>query len=366
MNIELRDLGGLVSRSQVEKDLDQLQQRYPLPENVSNFNFSLRHKSIGSRSCYSLGVRVNLGQEPILAGAADIDTPPVLRAYMELQERISLQMGRWGEDEEVTLLNSEGKQAGNMQASDVFETTPDPERWQGVGSNGMACHSSFKQAATAGRKELIERERLLRSWYGEWNPELISEPPGEVPDFFSAADGEYDFTLFSLDPPLASSREINVTGIFGFPREDSSWNFTLGFGAGFTRQEAFSKAAVEMLQSVMQIRDDYDSSPEDKHRDPEDVEVDTTTDYHTRYYHTKKGMERLRRWVTEGHPDVIQDRFDPLNEQELTYVDMTPNDLQGNLWIVKALAPGGVPLYFGRGHPDIPEMPDYMKVHPLP
>src|SRR5699024_10783813 len=100
-----------------------------------------------------------------------------------------------------------------------------------------------RRAQKAAALELIERDRILRSWYGGPSPQATSLPHsiplGELPRHYRIET--YRF-------PKADS-EIEVGAVFGFPTHPEA-PFFCGFGASHSLEEALRHAFREGLQRM--------------------------------------------------------------------------------------------------------------------
>src|SRR5690606_19625166 len=108
-------------------------------------------------------------------------------------------------------------------------------------SNGVALHRSWEEACLRARLELIERDRVLRSWYGELAPS-----PAPVPT---------SLARFATDEwcacriPEPRDGDVEVAAIIGFPREPGG-SLARGFAARASLDEALEAAALEALQGL--------------------------------------------------------------------------------------------------------------------
>ncbi|HMJ16621.1 MAG TPA: YcaO-like family protein, partial [Polyangiaceae bacterium] len=102
--------------------------------------------------------------------AAALTGADVGRAYFELLERTGLLDALRAPKRGYALRNDEGLTCGWVSHENLFPSSPEPELWRYAKSNGVALGPSFVNACERAEWELIERERILRSWYGETRP----------------------------------------------------------------------------------------------------------------------------------------------------------------------------------------------------
>ena len=74
-------------------------------------------------------------------------------------------------------------------------------------SNGAAIHSSEHEALLGSRLELVERDRVLRSWYGEYVPK-VSPYGGLTWDFLTSS---YDLYTVEFSNPRDCFPEVHVS-----------------------------------------------------------------------------------------------------------------------------------------------------------
>ncbi len=153
-----------------------------------------------------------------VTGAAAGATEPLQRAFFELLERTCIIEAETGPSSVFPLLNLEGTPKGEITRTELFPVNPFPERWRFSKSNGVAAHTSWPLACEAARLELIERDRILRSWYGEFMPSAANEflTPELIPASLRA---HYEFQLFRFAHPLEKNPQTHVFALFGFPKD---------------------------------------------------------------------------------------------------------------------------------------------------
>src|SRR5262245_4427374 len=114
---------------------------------------------------------------------------------MELVERLSLLLAM-RRSEPAIVRNLDGEGTGLVPPWQVFQVNPDPAHWKWARSNGVAIGSSWGDAARRAGWELVERDRILRSFYGELEPQAASATPAALPE---ALGVHYRFEAYSFD-----------------------------------------------------------------------------------------------------------------------------------------------------------------------
>lgn len=289
----------------------------------------------------------------VTGSAAELDGDPLPRAWYELLERVAIV--------EATGAPRPRVDAGGHPTGAFHVSAPDRERPRGEGarraarSNGVALHRSFEAARDAARRELVERDLVLGSWYGElplrrgvcparlgpftghdWQVRLVRDPDGVAPDLVAAV-------------------------VVGFPRRSTA-PLARGFAAAPDAHAAADAAAREALQNLAFLWDE-----------PVPVAAPTpspTPFFHLDYYLVPAHHEALRAWLDR---DAASSRPRPRTEPRagrrpgrtagaVSYVDLTPACLSGAARVVRAVATSTRPLVFGPAAP--PVAPTFC-VHPI-
>lgn len=337
--------------SPIALELDDLTARFPLPAAVGVESFS-ETVLVSGVPIHLAGFAAEIDGECITGSAAEFGSPPVLRAYMELVERLSVLVAMRRKDTPATLRDAEGSRVGLAPASHVFPESPDASRWRWARSNGVAVAATWKEAAMRARWELIERDRILRSFYGEIEPRRVPAPPGATPKGLQEL---YRFRAYMFDSPCS---EDHVAMLVGFPRQNDP--LVYGFGCRSSGGAAVEVASAECVQRLGFLAGEPlpDASPA---RAP-------TPDFHQEHYLYPRNHDRLRRWLRGEHARHrgCLDPSLPRAPDEPRFVDLTPRELQGRAFVVRAVARGHVPLAFGVGHPLLgSNAPDAVAVHPV-
>src|SRR5262249_212328 len=104
------------------------------------------------------------------AAAMNDDESPATRAYFELLERVSTIEALDDPRDVVKLRCKLAEPIGYATKTSVFPESDSPNTWRYARSNGIAIYEGWIHAARRAWLELLERDRILRAWYGETCP----------------------------------------------------------------------------------------------------------------------------------------------------------------------------------------------------
>lgn len=301
-----------------------------------------------------LCVRDRDGRE-VTGSAAARTGVPLRRAYFELIERTSVVDAVDHPKPAYPLLDETRAEVGVCRYTDLFPTADPAARFRYSLSNGVAAELSFHAAARAAVAELVERDRVLRSWFGE-----IAPVPVPVPcmDAFSGLSALYRIEAFAI-PDVHGSvpPELEVAAVFGFPH-DPTTPLLRGTGAGRTLAEALARAWQECVQSLGFLWGE--PVPE---RPPD---YTPCAEYHQEYFLYPGTHAKLREWLCGAATGRRSTAPRPRTLRARRFVDLTPEHLAGRCFVVKAMADSELPLVFGRKHPSLlGEPPPGREIHPL-
>jgi hypothetical protein len=282
---------------------------------------------------------------------------PVERSYFELLERVSTLESLRAPRPSYAAVTADGEPAGNRVAADVFPESDDPARWRYARSNGIALHADWKSASLRAFWELVERDRVLRAWYGETRPERIAFSPESTP---LGRSRSYDWRAYGFPEGEGAefSHEVHVVGVFGFPT-CSGVPLVCGYGARPERHDALDAAVREAMQLLGFL---WGEPPLERLPEPSPTAL-----HHLEHFQWPGHHDILRRWLEAGHeryfPGSAKRR--PLSRGVgLAFVELTPAWLGGGLRVAKAVCDAAMPLAFG----DVPftaHLPPEMRVHPI-
>jgi hypothetical protein len=333
------------SESLAQASLRELQRRFPLPPAWTLEESFMQDLSIDSLTLFMVGLvalTTHGGEQRALGSSTQADGYPVDRAYFELLERISIYEAR-GAEQPLDVRDASGALLGQRSAARVFPPDVSPRLRTSL-SNGVALHATWQDACRSALHELIERDRILRSFAGELSPRRLALPPTELTRALAA---RFDAAAYEIGPALRHRTAM----LFMTPREPSL-PMTYGFGTDYTLEGALARAEREAMQRLAFLWDE--ALPE------EPVEPTPTPDYHQEFYLYPPNHAILHAWLAgERTP---RHRFElPLFDGEpVTYVDLTPAALRGKLAVAKAISRSTRRLRFG-----LPTFPRDTLPHPL-
>jgi hypothetical protein len=294
--------------------------------------------------------------EEITSSAAEPTGSPLGRSYFELLERVSTFEALRSRRLFYELWTSERQLAGFLPASEVFPESDEPNRWRYARSNGVALHASFSGACQRALWELAERDRVLRSWYGEIVPRRLPLEAAKSP---LAAARSYDFRAYAFpDPGTVWSRGVHVAGIFGFPRRAEA-PLVYGYAGRDDLGAALEAAQREAMQLLAFLwGEPIPDGP---------AGAAPTPLHHLERFLWPKNHELLRRWLDGRHAKLAK-RTTPTRTDrsacEAFFVDLTPAWLGGGLSVAKAVAAPAAPLAFGDA-PFASHLPQELRLHPI-
>jgi hypothetical protein len=333
--------------------LEELLERYPLPSGWSSPSLYAEIVKLGPLSLNLCGLAAQSGEEMVTGSAAELVTTPLVRAYFELIERASLVTAGRHADRDFTLKDVRGRTIGRAPCSRVFPWSPDPAR-RFARSNGVAAATSWSAACRSARWELLERDRVLRSWYGETRPQALSLPAWP---WLQALEAYCDWQAYAFAEDSRSDRATAV-GVFAFPRSPEQ-ALSYGFAADRNPTRAIAKAAAECLQRLGFLWGEAIPIVE--------PEFSPTAEYHQEFYLQPSMHRRVRDWLAGSHAETpcrIRERAEVGRVPE--FADLTPESLRGKLFVAKALPCREVDLIFGCGHPAVDgPLPQSFQVHPI-
>jgi len=275
----------------------------------------------------------------------------VTRAFFELLERAAVVDRLACPRDAYEALDENGIPVGRLGHTEVFPESPEPERWQYSRSNGVAAAPTFARARLAARLELVERDRVLRSWFGGVAPRRLHRIRAGHRVF---ADHLYSVELYSFPENRAEGGRRDVVGMFAFPKCETV-PFVVGTGAGPSSFSAVRRATRECVQRLGFLwGEPIPAAPPG---------FEPTPLYHQELYLCPSMQPRLRAWLN-GHHDRSHAKSTPSTEHPC-YVDLTPEHLLSRIRVLKALPAGELPLTFGRRPAFCENDAESYGVHPI-
>jgi hypothetical protein len=336
----------------LETALERLLERYPLDP-------AWQRPQLFAETTLVAGIRVELcglstrrAETCATGSAAAVGEQPLARAYFELIERTSILQALLAPESCLCVRRRDRKPVGERGRACIFLPAPDAN-CNYARSNGVAVGLDWSSACDAARRELIERDRVLRSWYGEATPLRVDLPTQRL----SGLSTEYEIEAYRFAQPAGDDATC-VAAVFAFPRRDTR-PIGYGFGAHEDERLSIDKAARECLQRLGFLWGEALPSSE-----PAFV---PNAEYHQEFYLQPWTERRLRAWLAGDHvPLRCGIRQHERVCRERAYADLTPKHLKKKLCVVKALPLSEIELAFGRGHPQVePPLPEALLVHPI-
>jgi hypothetical protein len=333
-------------------ELEALQSSSPLPEGwrLSEPLFDAASVPGLRLDLVGLLARAEDGREA-LGSAGARDGLPVARAYFELFERIAVLDAQARPRERYNAWRADG-QRESLSFAEVFPQAPAGAAFQYSRSNGVAAGPTVLQACEAAAAELVERDRLLRAWYGQALPVRCSLPHDPA---FSALEPWYEFEAYSFPSRIPRDTEFSVAAIFGFPKLTDA-PLVFGTAAGATQARSLSAALRECLQRWGFLWGERIPSAAPS--------FSPTADYHQEFFLWPAMHAAVRDFLSGAHSGL--DRLCAIAERTEAphrFVDLSPPT---GARVVRAVpGPGAeLPLTFGRGHPAARRaLPESLCVH---
>lgn len=292
---------------------------------------------IESVRVFRVGVTAEDAHGRIVTGsAATLDGSAAPRAESELYERAALVDALGRETSRLPCRDREGTAAGCVEAQAVFQVSDAPETWQPSRSSGVALRTDWSAACRHAELELIERDRILRSWLGLGpQPARVQMPPGPWTRMTS-----YEWAACRLPADaLSLGDDIEVACIVGFPRVATA-PLLRGFGAGHDLDHARDRAVLECLQSLAFL---WGEAIPAQAPPPSPTPL-----YHLDYYLWPGGHPPLRDWVVGNRRACVDPTMSRGTAAGRTvFADITPTEADGRFFVTRALDPRALSLRFG-------------------
>lgn len=328
--------------------LARLSREQPLPAGWSEPQLFADTIRVGALEVRRAGIvaRAPDGAE-VTGSAAQTQGSPLPRAWYELLERAAVLDAA---ERACPVRDPKERVVGEVARG--VEPPGEPSRRRASRSNGVALHRSWAAACERARLELLERDRVLRSWHGELP---LRETP--APAWLDATEA-HEWRAALVPPRKGERRPTDaVAVVIGFPRR-AEVPLARGFAARPSRDAALEAAAAEALQSLAFLWDE--PVPE---RSPE---LAPTPLFHLDYYLCPDNHEPLRRWLAGAHPR-LEAPGDGAADGALRFVDLTPADAAEGLRVARAVDEAARELVFGAPPEALAErLPSALHVHPIP
>jgi hypothetical protein len=330
-------------------ELSQWLSAYPLPKDwavIEDCQVPFNKAGV-SLHLTGLVAQNKLGQHALGSAASATYADSMPRAFFELLERLSIVEAENSPDLQYSALNEKGEQIGVRPSLDVMIPKLKSDLWVLSRSNGVAAGPDFQSARRSAELELVERDRLIRSWYGEVGVQEISRLA--LPVYPAEFARKYDFSVFQFE----SLESIEVVGAFGFPRT-TELPLLFGFGAGGSVSDALKRAVREIDQRMGFLMEEP--------LPPTCPEIALSPAFNQDYFLYPPHHRLIRDWLDGKH--FTREPIGPQADLSLTeWIDITPMQWSEKLRVIKSINATLAPLTFGKGHPWV--TPGRYDIHPF-
>jgi ribosomal protein S12 methylthiotransferase accessory factor YcaO len=293
----------------------------------------------------------------VLGAAVEPTESPARRAYLELLERAATMEALSSKRDAWELRTRAGEAIEMRAASEIFPESGEPQRWRYARSNGVALHRDWSAACLRAFWELAERDRLLRSWYGEIAPVRVTRALEGSP---LAATTSYEWTAHAFPEERDTfSRGVEVAMVVGFPIVQGA-PLVLGSGARPDREGAVAAATREALQGLAFLWGEALPKSESP------PSIGPSPMHHLERFQWPAHHAMIRAWLEGAHVRLAasRERAEEPRPKEVAFVDLTPQWLAGGMRVVKACCAAAVPLTFGDA-PNAAHLPFELRAHPI-
>jgi hypothetical protein len=327
---------------------------FPLPEGCSAPEIIEDVIVADGIELHRAGLSTTMGGEEVCGSAAEHGGPASARAWFELLERVSGLEALARRASSYELKTEDGETLTTWSHAEAFPESDSPDRWRYARSNGIALHADWATACRRALWELAERDRVLRSWYGEITPRAI---PLRSSVLSTARTYEWRAAAFPESEVSSFSRGIEVVGVFGFPTSEDA-PFVLGLAGRPSLDEAIAAAEREALQLLAFLWGE--PLPDGPIKDaPSPMQ-------HLDTYQVRGASEAVRRWLDGAHRTYGKaSRRPSTTSGPVGFIDLTPPWFTGDLRVAKACSTEAMPLVFGDS-PYARHLPPELRVHPIP
>jgi hypothetical protein len=335
-------------KSAANRRLAKLKRLYPLPQGCALRDVFMQRVIVGKLELFMVGLIADAPAAASVTGsAADSQGFPVDRAFFELVERLSIFLAR-SRAGELQVRDSQSASKGKRPVTRVFPADATPNAIRTSLSNGVALHESWPKACAAALCELVERDRVLRSFRGEFAPRPVAATDRKLT---RALSSQYEIAAYEFGPRRKTQH--TAAGLFLFPRKLTD-PLAFGFAAALNAEAALARATAEALQRLAFLwGEEIPTSAPMPAPSP---------DYHQEHYLFPPHQQLLRAWLA-GHWPKRRPRArasTAFDGEHASFVDLTPRELQHALSVAKAASPRARVLRFGASRPQ-PRTPP----HPL-
>lgn len=328
-----------LDETSAHRRLEELQASHGMLATCTMQEVFLHRVRIGALDLWMVGLVAAMPENVTVTGAAAAEHGfPIDRAFFELLERLSIFVAR-ATREPLRIRDRSGALKGTRTASQVFPPDKKPERLRASLSNGVALHTSWLLACEAAQAELIERDRVLRSFAGEYTPTRLPDADAKLA---RALRADYEVSAYTFGPKRRKLEHV-AAGLFLFPRRESA-PLVYGFGAGTSGPAALASAKREALQRLAFLWGEQlpSASPA----------VAPLPDYHQEYYLYRPHHAILHNWLAgkrrRSKPkSTNHTATNTVFDHDARFVDLTMTGAKGGLVVAKAISRNASSLRFG-------------------
>ena len=327
---------------------------FPLPEGWSEAERVEDTIDADGLVLHRVGLASSSGKDQAVGSAADWTSSPAMRARFELLERMALLEASRSDGASFVVRSACGQRVGQLLGKDAFPVSDDPTRWSYARSNGVALHADWRRAGESAVRELVERDRVQRSWLGETVPCAVTFDLASSP--LSRARS-YSWTAYAF-PPATDTHlaELEVVGVFGFPLT-TEVPLAFGYGARPTLEEALGAATREAAQLLAFV---WGEPIPQRLPEPEPTPM-----AHLERFQFPEMHGILRRWLDGAHARHARRTPSFTASSPLQLVDLTPPWLEDGFKVARAVGGPAIPMTFGQS-PFFAHLPPELRVHPIP
>lgn len=320
----------------------ELQLVYPMPPTWQLAETLVQTTTVGAIELHMVGLVATAADAATsaLGSAAEPARAPVERAFFELLERISLVEARAARESTFAVrVELTGQELERRSAARVFPADLSPWRRLAV-SSGTALHTTWPEACRAACAELIERDRMLRSWLGECPARPLAANAVQVRELERRLAPHYQVRAYELGDDEHASQRVVLCLLLP---QNSVDPLVYGCGCDGSLTAAYVRAEREALQRLAFLWGE-----------PLPTEApgpSPTPDYHQDYYLYPPHHARLLAWL-DGQRQRTRKPARYYDGERTVFVDLTPRGLHGVLSVAKAISPHARRLHFGPTRAD--------------
>lgn len=321
---------------------------FPLPDGWAVSERVEDEIAVGPLRIRRAGIAAVREEEEACGSAAATDGSPSDRAFYELLERITVFDAQRTAPSSFDAFDDDHARRATLLRPEAFPVSDVPERWRYARTNGVAIHRTWGEACRRARLELIERDRFLRAWYGAIAPTRLERMLAQLLVVDAFEWGLYSFP----DEHDATS----VVAVFGFPRAPDA-PLVMGMAAREDLEAAVVAAEQEALQQLAFLWGEPVGS--------EPPPLGPTAMHHLELYQPRSQHEQLRAFLAGAHRAFgREDASMRRGVLDVSYLDLTPEQLRGLAHVSKAISAEAVPLIFGDS-PFAAHLPAALRPHPI-